>query len=667
MIQQAGFLNNLFARLMQTPGGVSSDGQPTLSSFADLFQTAQNGIRKPPVTRRNLSLPVSGKNDVPLKGQQGVQTLRKFMLAAGIHPDQTLVGESAFEDLENILQQLGFDANQITGVSKRLLPEARAGELTLSALFDEIEELDVDPATDAPAFMEISAVPFVESILTGLGMEADAVHDVLGNAKVEKKGINLNRLVVGLKNALDSVHNRGRTPVPAASRQRIRGLMEQVGLAAGTGDDEPLTLEKLVCRLADRAAQPLETNTTNGQGIETAWRSFLAHLQPGEGRGQGPIEMTPPGVQANLNAEIGNYLASMGSRPVENAARFESTEIWRSFLIGAGFDSQKAPAVIQQPDRMPTGSNVGLSKMLAQVNAGVPEKSVHSVSHGNAVLSETVHTGINGTEAVEPGKVKAWEVPPALIVPVRGRAGTMVTGRSAFSAGPATQHHSFQLSNGQAQPVQDASAGLTNALIDDRRSKVETGVETTVTLRGNKSRNELFEVPGPQSITRPAASADTAMPAGAQRPSNPALPAYILNQVSRYIQKVYQNGKTRVTFQLTPPDMGRLKLRVDQTDQGVNVKIVAEKQAAGDMIASHTAELKTAFQEQGLRLERVDVTIQQDFRQAMADSGHGSRDQTGRRRPRTSADSDGKPTSGTPATGAVSGDRSSEGKIYLVA
>lgn len=108
------------------------------------------------------------------------------------------------------------------------------------------------------------------------------------------------------------------------------------------------------------------------------------------------------------------------------------------------------------------------------------------------------------------------------------------------------------------------------------------------------------------------------------------LPAYVLNQVGRQVVKAVQNNQNTVTIQLKPPQLGRLAISIETSGNTLKVNIMAEQSAARDLLMSHSSDLKAVVSEQhhGLRVEKVDVQLSQNFDQAMADARNG-KDQNG--------------------------------------
>ncbi|MDY6824664.1 MAG: flagellar hook-length control protein FliK [Thermodesulfobacteriota bacterium] len=123
-------------------------------------------------------------------------------------------------------------------------------------------------------------------------------------------------------------------------------------------------------------------------------------------------------------------------------------------------------------------------------------------------------------------------------------------------------------------------------------------------------------------------------PGGASQAAAKPLPSYVMNQVGQQVVKAVQNNQNSVTIQLKPPQLGRLAISFETTGNTMKVSIVAEQSAARDILMSHTSDLKGAISEQhhGLRIDKVDVQLSQNFDQAMADARNGKENGSGSRR-----------------------------------
>ena len=97
----------------------------------------------------------------------------------------------------------------------------------------------------------------------------------------------------------------------------------------------------------------------------------------------------------------------------------------------------------------------------------------------------------------------------------------------------------------------------------------------------------------------------------------------LIRPVVAGIRKVSRGGRTEMSLQLKPESLGRLSLTVAVEDGRVTARLQAESHAVGRLIESSLGQLKQALQEQGLRLDRLEVavgesSVQQDLGQQLS-------------------------------------------------
>jgi len=95
--------------------------------------------------------------------------------------------------------------------------------------------------------------------------------------------------------------------------------------------------------------------------------------------------------------------------------------------------------------------------------------------------------------------------------------------------------------------------------------------------------------------------------------------------VGRQVVKAVQKNLDTITIQIKPPQFGRLAVSIESSGNALKVNILAEHSAARDILMSHTSDLRGIISDQqpGLRVEKVDVQLSQNFDQAMADTRNG--------------------------------------------
>ncbi len=109
------------------------------------------------------------------------------------------------------------------------------------------------------------------------------------------------------------------------------------------------------------------------------------------------------------------------------------------------------------------------------------------------------------------------------------------------------------------------------------------------------------------------------------------LPSYVTNQIGRSIVRAVNKGQTELNIQLKPPELGRMMITIEDLGNSIRVSVVAENQAAKDILLSNSNSLKAALAGSGINLENFDVDLGSNFNRSMADAKNQSWDFKGRK------------------------------------
>jgi hypothetical protein len=103
------------------------------------------------------------------------------------------------------------------------------------------------------------------------------------------------------------------------------------------------------------------------------------------------------------------------------------------------------------------------------------------------------------------------------------------------------------------------------------------------------------------------------------------LPAYLINQVGKQISRSILRGERVVRLQLKPPELGTVKIEMNIKDNILKLGMIAENSSVKELLLSNVHELKQALVEQGVKLDKLDVQINYNFDQSLADSKESTR------------------------------------------
>ena len=85
-----------------------------------------------------------------------------------------------------------------------------------------------------------------------------------------------------------------------------------------------------------------------------------------------------------------------------------------------------------------------------------------------------------------------------------------------------------------------------------------------------------------------------------------------LGSLVRTAAFLLKNGRSEVKMALYPESLGHLRINISTESQQVTVKIMAETVAAKELIENNLHQLKVDFQNQGLEIQKFDVSLSQD-------------------------------------------------------
>jgi flagellar hook-length control protein FliK len=97
------------------------------------------------------------------------------------------------------------------------------------------------------------------------------------------------------------------------------------------------------------------------------------------------------------------------------------------------------------------------------------------------------------------------------------------------------------------------------------------------------------------------------LPAAA--PEN-GVPSYVVSQVGRQLARSLAAGDRVVELRLKPPELGGVRIQMDMQESGMKLSVMVENKAVRDLLHPHLHELRELLLGQGVKVDRLDVTIQ---------------------------------------------------------
>ena len=109
-----------------------------------------------------------------------------------------------------------------------------------------------------------------------------------------------------------------------------------------------------------------------------------------------------------------------------------------------------------------------------------------------------------------------------------------------------------------------------------------------------------------------------------EKPFRAYIPASIVDQVGKQISRSILRGDQSVTLQLKPPDLGTVRIKMDIKDHILSLSMTAEHHSVKELLLNNINDLKDALVQHGVKLDAVDVQINQNFGQSLNASKEGT-------------------------------------------
>ena len=151
-------------------------------------------------------------------------------------------------------------------------------------------------------------------------------------------------------------------------------------------------------------------------------------------------------------------------------------------------------------------------------------------------------------------------------------------------------------------------------------SELKTAAEKVYNIRSEKTNSHI-----PSQAT--GSNFSEAINTAKQNPNsvrNP-LPTYLIDQVGKQISRSVLRGEKVISLQLKPPDLGALKINMDIKNNVLKLGIVAENNSVKELLQSNVHVLKDSLVDQGIKLDKIDVQINNDFGQSLNNLSEGSK------------------------------------------
>jgi hypothetical protein len=441
-----------------------------------------------------------------------LERFRNQLMSFGIPLKEMSLSREALPDLKKVLIAEGYSESEITGLFKKLLHGKTSQEINVTELLERLAESKaLFDKKFQDAFLEVSAVPYLEASLCRLGLDHQEANRAIERARTEGGQLDLKRLVRNLKGILRGLPEANQPGADGRAAEDIKGMLIRAGIVdKATNIDGPLSLDRFVQILEQKVASLM------------------------------PPRLSETQIENHVNDLLGNVLVPARQK----GGRSSIESLCANKLKALPDDDSKA--------------NPGFK----QIAAGWKQ----SASQGKS------------------GAANAQGTPE-------------FQGKGAGAGAEKTAK--FQGKE------------------DELLSKMQELIEAVQGERGNKAIDH-DKVTSLHSL-REAMTVDRGhAPEGVMKQGARPLPYYVVNQVARQISLSAQRGENHIRLQLRPPQLGAVQIDMDMKDSVLKIGMTTEHNSVKEILVSNIQELRDTLAQHGVKPERIDVQVNYNLGQSMA-------------------------------------------------
>ena len=501
---------------------------------------------------RGEALPGSGKGSpAKLKGiDKGTQGLDQAN-------HKTFMGPGKANALKVDLPGLGLERKQGESEVMKVAATPRGLEKTEGLL----SQLGAKPETKGQVVSETAATPRglekTEGLLSQLGAKPETKGQVVSETAATPRG---------LEKAEDLLSQLGAKPetkgqVVSETAATPRGLEKAEGLLSQLGA-KPETKGQVV---SETAATP--------RGLEKA-EGLLSQLgaKP-ETKGQVVSETaaTPRGLEKaeGLLSQLGAKPETKGQVVSETAATPRGLEKAEGLLRQLG-------AKPEMKGKKTAGATVNLRGL------GKPDNSLKEFGE-------------------ESGRIKR-EVQDKEPAAQKFRLGSM----------KGSTEESVKKEQGTEASIQRIGIDPKDARSETVKAKISEGVLTHKKVEKTESNSGENSNLSSRNFSTPDKGTGAISHSKEPQAFTKSAQADTLRQIVNKAAFNLENGRSEFKIDLKPESLGHLRMQILTENHHVTVRILAENPLVKDMIESNLGQLKANFQNQGLEIEKFDVSVAQD-------------------------------------------------------
>ncbi|MDP3286101.1 MAG: flagellar hook-length control protein FliK [Desulfobacterales bacterium] len=100
-------------------------------------------------------------------------------------------------------------------------------------------------------------------------------------------------------------------------------------------------------------------------------------------------------------------------------------------------------------------------------------------------------------------------------------------------------------------------------------------------------------------------------------------PEHIVDQLGKQISRSVVKGDRIINLQLNPPELGAVKLSMEIKGNTLQLGMIAESSSVKEVLLANAHELKAALLDQGIKLDSLDIQVEQGFGRSLTNLNEG--------------------------------------------
>lgn len=562
-------INNQFLSMVKT--SLKSAQHPSGPRSQQLFHAAQPGEREYPPY---------------------LKSLRKALLAKGGTLENIALKSEDLNILTSFLLRCGFAEADLKKCLSGLVRNNPDGVINLADFFDSIKHLEPSQEkTDSNLILESSTVFQLERILRDIGFSLREVEDILSAAKLDDKNVDLDKLLAVLKKHETFQSDASISP----EIHRIESILRDIGLSLHQVEDI------------------LNTARINGKNVDLDRLLTILEKQ----------EAFQSNTRASSVLQIEGILKGIGisthkEKDALSTARHDSKN----------FNLDRLLTVLKQNEAIQ--NNIVDHRHQVQDKQLISENQLfQGENEGRLSMKDFIDKLEQMAGKVDDGKQSTPEVRAAIdrILDKTVVAPTSVQEKMGQNNWYVDRAHLGSLIEDKGQPGKQKIGTIhpkTSTALPNQ-SDTAPGFERGFKLDMQDIKTEPTVIEISRDDAKPDISGSIYAMKQQSKPIRDALPAYLIDQVGRQISRSVLKGQRTIRLQLKPPELGVLKVDVDMKDNVLKLGMIAENGAVKEILQSGLPQLKESLVEQGVKIERLEIQVDQSFDQSLADSEEGSK------------------------------------------